>query len=138
MKPTSTSTYASKAIEHSVQILLKRAYSPPAETDGLRILVDRLWPRGISKEKMQLDSWEKALAPSSALRKWFAHEPDKWEDFRRFYLEELKGHGEEATKLLSRAGQSNVTLIYAAKDARHNHAIVLKEFLERVDRDRNK
>ncbi len=118
-----------------MQIRLKRVYNPPEITDGLRILVDRLWPRGIGKENLQLDGWEKTLAPSSNLRKWFAHEPDKWEEFRRFYLEELNGQGDEAAKLISRAGQSGVTLIYAARDARHNHAIVLKEFLERIDRD---
>lgn len=120
-----------------MQIRLKRAYDPPEITDGLRILVDRLWPRGTSKGKLQLDGWEKTLAPSSDLRKWFGHEPDKWEEFRRFYLEELNDQGEEAVKLLSRAGQSRVTLIYAARDMRHNHAIVLKEFLERLATDRN-
>ncbi|WP_020674852.1 DUF488 domain-containing protein [Geopsychrobacter electrodiphilus] len=119
-------------------ICLKRAYDPPEDNDGLRILVDRLWPRGISKEKLRLDGWEKALAPSSTLRTWFAHEPDKWEAFRHFYLDELNGRGEEATNLLSRAEHSRLTLIYAARDARHNHAIVLKEFLEKMDKDRNK
>lgn len=113
-----------------MQIRLKRAYEPPAEGDGLRILVDRLWPRGISKEKLQLDGWEKALAPSTALRKWFDHDPDKWKEFRRLYLEELQAHGAEATNLFSRAGQAQLTLVYAAKDPQHNHALVLKEFLE--------
>lgn len=115
-----------------MQIRLKRAYAPPEENDGLRILVDRLWPRGISKERLQLDGWEKTLAPSSALRKWFAHEPDKWEEFRRFYLEELHEHREEARALIARAGKSHVTLIYAARDERHNHALVLQEFLEKI------
>lgn len=117
-------------------IRLKRAYDPPEDTDGLRILVDRLWPRGISKEKLRLDGWEKALSPSSTLRKWFAHEPDKWEEFRYFYLEELNSHGEEAKDLLSRAEHFRMTLIYAARDARYNHAIVLKEFLEKIDMER--
>ena len=119
-------------------IRLKRAYDPPEDTDGLRILVDRLWPRGINKEKLRLDGWEKALAPSNSLRKWFAHEPSKWEEFRHFYLEELNGRGDEATSLLSRAKHSTMTLIYAARDARHNHAIVLKEFLEKLDNDPNR
>ncbi len=132
MKPTSIPTCANKTIHNSVQIRLKRAYEPPEETDGLRILVDRLWPRGISKERLQLDGWEKVLTPSSSLRKWFSHEPDKWEEFRRFYLEELDNHREEAIALLSRAKQSRVTLVYAARDERHNHALVLKEFLEKI------
>lgn len=119
-------------IDNSVQIRLKRAYEPPEETDGLRILVDRLWPRGISKERLQLDGWEKVLTPSSSLRQWFAHEPDKWEEFRRFYLEELDSQREAASALLSRAGKSRVTLVYAARDEQHNHALVLKEFLEKI------
>ncbi len=138
MKPTWTPTYANEKTAYSMLIRLKRAYDPPEDTDGLRILVDRLWPRGISKEKLRLDGWEKALAPSSTLRKWFAHEPNKWEAFRHFYFEELNGHGEEATNLLSRAEHSRLTLIYAARDVRHNHGIVLKEFLEKMVKDRNK
>lgn len=119
----------------SMQICLKRAYEPPAKTDGLRILIDRLWPRGISKERLQLDGWEKSLAPSSALRKWFAHEPDKWKEFRHFYLEELQNRGEEARTLLCRAAPSRLTLVYAAKDSQHTHALVLKEFLERKNKE---
>lgn len=132
MKRISTPMCASKAIDNSVQIRLKRAYDPPEETDGLRVLVDRLWPRGVSKERLQLDSWEKDLSPSSSLRKWFAHEPDRWEEFRRFYLEELDSHYELARALLSQTGQPQVTLVYAARDEQHNHALVLKEFLEKI------
>lgn len=102
MKPTSTPTCANNAIEYFVPIRLKRAYEPPAETDGLRILLDCLWPRGISKERVQLDIWKKTLAPSSALRKWFVHEPNKWKEFRRFYLENLHKHREEARALNKR------------------------------------
>lgn len=132
MKQTSTPTCGNNIICNVVQIRLKRAYEQPEETDGLRILVDRLWPRGLSKKRLQLDGWEKNLAPSRALRVWFAHEPDRWEEFRPLYLEELDKKYDVARALLSRAGTSPVTLIYAARDERYNHALVLKEFLEKI------
>jgi len=113
-------------------IRLKRAYAPPEENDGLRILVDRLWPRGIRKEDLQLDGWGKELAPSGVLRKWFAHDPQRWPEFKRLSLEELDGHGEEMAELAAKASQARMTLVYAARDEQHNHALVLKEYLDKL------
>ena len=116
-------------------IQLKRAYDRPARGDGLRILVDRLWPRGIKKEALHLDAWAKPLAPSTELRKWFAHDPDKWPEFRKRYRVELKQSG--ATKLIrelidSHKSVKTITLLYGAKDQEHNEAIVLRDLFERV------
>lgn len=111
-------------------IYLKRAYDPAARRDGLRILVDRLWPRGVSKEKAQLDLWLKEIAPSTELRKWFNHDPEKWAEFRRRYRSELKQKGDVLLLLKHCTTESAVTFIYAAHDEEHNHALVLKEFLE--------
>lgn len=132
MKTISRPVCANKSKDDSGHIHLKRAYESPEQSDGLRILVDRLWPRGVSKEKLQLDGWEKNLTPSSVLRKWFAHDANKWDEFRRLYLEELDNQREAARALLSRAEKSRLTLVYAARDERHNHALVLKEFLEKI------
>lgn len=116
-------------------IQLKRAYDKPARNDGLRILVDRLWPRGIKKEELRLDAWAKALAPSTQLRKWFAHDPDKWPEFRKRYRTELKHAG--ASKLIrdlvaSSKRSNTITLLYGAKDQEHNEAIILRDLFERV------
>ncbi|HET8581543.1 MAG TPA: DUF488 family protein [Candidatus Paceibacterota bacterium] len=109
-------------------IRIKRAYERPAKSDGVRILVDRVWPRGRSKEELRLDRWEKEIAPSTALRKWFAHDPAKWAAFKRKYRAELKGSPVLAElRALSRA--RTVTLVYGAKDEEHNQAVALKEFL---------
>jgi len=112
-------------------IKIKRAYEPVEDVDGFRILVDRLWPRGISKEKLKLDLWLKDIAPSTELRKWFAHDPDKWQEFQKKYREELKN---KKTILLIIKDLENkngtVTLVYGAKDEEHNNAVVLKEKLE--------
>lgn len=111
-------------------IQIKRIYDPPENTDGFRILVDRLWPRGIKKEAANIDVWLKAVAPSNNLRKWFNHETDKWEKFSEAYQLELKNS--EAMKELIQYVKppKRVTLLYAAKDEEHNQAIVLKKFLE--------
>ncbi len=110
-------------------ISLKRAYEPPAKTDGLRVLVDRLWPRGLKKTDASIDLWRKELAPSTELRKWFGHDPEKWCEFQDRYRTELKGNeGLAEIRALSREGK--VTLIYGAKDEEHNQALVLKEVLE--------
>lgn len=114
---------------HNIQI--KRIYDEPADEDGYRVLVDRLWPRGVSKEDAQLDEWMKEITPSPELRKWFNHEPDKFEEFKKRYEHELASKHKPVEKLLDIAENHKVTLLYAAKDETHNHAIVLKEFLER-------
>lgn len=116
-------------------IQLKRAYDKPARTDGIRILVDRLWPRGIKKENLRLEAWAKMLAPSTELRKWFAHDPDKWPEFRKRYRAELKRAG--ATKVIRELVSSpkaarTITVLYGAKDREHNEAIVLRDLFERV------
>lgn len=104
-------------------------YEPPSKEDGYRILVDRLWPRGISKEKARIDEWRKDLAPSDALRKWFAHDPKKWDEFRERYRAELQAAGKwsELRTIAERAMRENVTLVYSAKDERHNQAVALQE-----------
>jgi uncharacterized protein YeaO (DUF488 family) len=114
-----------------VQIWLKRAYEKPGPQDGTRILVDRLWPRGISKEKANIDVWLKEIAPSNALRKWYGHDPDKWEEFKSRYECELNTHGnEEVGKLLEMARKGRVTLVYSAKEQRFNNAEALKEYIK--------
>lgn len=109
---------------------LKRAYEKPAKDDGFRVLVERLWPRGVTKQKAALDEWLKDVAPSPELRKWFGHEPAKWEEFRRRYRDELKQHADQVKELTQRGQKGDVTLVYGAKDQEHNAAVVLKEVLE--------
>lgn len=111
-------------------IQLKRVYEKPSRRDGLRILVDRLWPRGVSKDEASIDLWLKEIAPSTALRKWFAHDPAKWEAFRRRYFKELKKRPDEVAEIMRHAGRRRVCLVFAAKDEDHNHALALKQFLE--------
>lgn len=110
-------------------IRLKRAYEDPADTDGVRILVDRLWPRGISKDAAALDQWMKDIAPSSALRKWFGHDPARWPEFQQRYEVELREHSEQLAELRAAARQGPITLIYSAHDEVHNDAVVLRGFL---------
>lgn len=112
-------------------IKLKSAYAEPASDDGRRILVDRLWPRGLSKEKLQLDDWLKEVAPSQELRKWFGHDPEKWEEFRRSYFEELAAREEIVAELVRRIGDGPATLVFAASDRQHNNAVALRDYLER-------
>ena len=116
------------------KILLKRAYDPPAKGDGKRVLVDRIWPRGTSKDALQLDGWLKDLAPSSTLRKWFGHDPAKWEAFRDRYFRELDERPEALEALREKCHQGTVTLVFGAKDTRHNNAVALKAYLERGKR----
>lgn len=111
-------------------ILLKRAYEPFSAGDGFRILVDRLWPRGIAKNTAHIDLWLKEIAPSTALRQWFGHEPSKWEEFRRRYREELRHNPEAVAQIMEHLRGGAVTLVYGAKDEEHNQAVVLKEYLE--------
>jgi uncharacterized protein YeaO (DUF488 family) len=110
---------------------LKRAYDPPESTDGFRVLIDRLWPRGVSREEAKLDDWEKELAPSSGLREWFGHEPSRFEEFRRRYVDELRGKRPLLSALRRRARGGTLTLVYAARDTEHNDAVVLAEVLRR-------
>ncbi len=111
-------------------IRIKRIYDPPAPDDGRRVLVDRLWPRGIAKDEARLDEWLKELAPSDELRKWFGHDPAKWDEFRARYRTELKSRPELLVQLRAAANKGTVTLLYAAKDTEHNNAVVLKELLD--------
>ncbi|SFV29676.1 DUF488 domain-containing protein [Hyphomicrobium facile] len=108
---------------------LKRAYEPPESSDGVRILVDRLWPRGVSKEKASLDEWEKDIAPSTELRKWFGHDPERWAEFQRRYRAELREHDDILKRIRALAKSHTVTLVYSAHDEEHNDAVVLKDVL---------
>jgi uncharacterized protein YeaO (DUF488 family) len=116
-------------------IQLKRVYQKPSPKDGLRILVDRLWPRGLTKERAAVDLWIKEVAPSSELRQWFGHDPAKWKEFQTRYRKELQGK-KDALKLLNQKCKGRLaTLVYAARDEEHNEARVLKKILERRQRD---
>lgn len=112
------------------QIKLKRAYDPPAKADGHRVLVDRLWPRGIAKEDLRVDLWARDLAPSTALRKWFEHDPAKWAEFKRRYRRELDGQPEAVGAVRDILRHGTVTLVFAAKQAELSNAAALKEYLE--------
>ncbi len=113
-----------------MKVLLKRAYEPPAASDGKRILVDRLWPRGVAKAKAKIDLWLKDVAPSTELRKWFGHDPGRWIEFRKRYRAELR-NSPALAELKSLARKSRITLIYAARDEVHNEALLLKQILDR-------
>lgn len=110
-------------------IKLKRAYEPASPGDGTRILIDRLWPRGIAKADAALDLWEKELAPSTELRQWFGHDPARWPEFQLRYAGELRQHAEALERIRTLARQGPVTLVYGAKDELHNDAVALREFL---------
>jgi uncharacterized protein YeaO (DUF488 family) len=110
------------------RVAVKRIYEPPSPADGRRILVDRLWPRGVSKAKAQLDAWMKGVAPSDELRRWFDHRPERWPEFRRRYVDELKSNPELGV-LREMAAAGPITLLYAARDTAHNEAVVLAEQL---------
>lgn len=112
-------------------IQLKRVYEPASRADGARFLVERLWPRGIKKEDLKLDGWLKDVAPSTALRQWFGHDPDKWPEFQKRYVEELKQHPEAWKPLLESARRGPATLLYSSHDAEHNNAVALKKFLDK-------
>jgi uncharacterized protein YeaO (DUF488 family) len=115
-------------------IRLKRAYEKPSRSDGERILVERLWPRGVTKARAAVDLWLKGVAPSPELRKWFGHDPSRWKQFERRYWKELQAH-EEAVELLRRKAElGTVTLVYAARDEAYNGALALKEFIEHQSR----
>lgn len=111
-------------------IKMKRVYDPPSRNDGTRILIDRLWPRGLKKEDARIDEWMKELAPSSELRKWFDHDPEKWDEFRRRFIEELQGKQETLDHVVALAQKGTVTLLFASKEERFNNAVALKEYME--------
>ena len=113
-----------------MSVMLKRAYEPPAKADGKRILVDRLWPRGLTKARANIHVWLKDVAPSAELRRWFGHEPEKWPEFNKRYRAELKANAALA-ELKEIARQEDITLVYAARDQLHNEAAALKKILDR-------
>jgi uncharacterized protein YeaO (DUF488 family) len=123
----STSHVAANAL---ARIQLRRAYEPATSADGRRILVDRLWPRGLTKKAVHLDAWLKDVAPSTELRRWFGHDPAKWTEFERRYRQELAASPEALAPLLEAARAGPVTLVYGAKDELHNEAMVVKAVLE--------
>lgn len=112
-----------------MEINIKRLYEAPAKEDGTRILVDRLWPRGLTKGKAAVDTWLKKIAPSTELRKWFAHKPAKWPEFKERYHHELKENNEQVLLLKEQLNKGPVTLVYGAKDKEHNEALALKEYV---------
>jgi uncharacterized protein YeaO (DUF488 family) len=113
-----------------VSIAVKRVYEPAAKSDGYRVLVDRVWPRGLNKDDAALDVWAKDLAPSATLRKWFGHEPSRWEGFRHRYAAELDSRASFWEPLLVQATRHRVTLVYGARDEEHNQAVALKMYLD--------
>jgi uncharacterized protein YeaO (DUF488 family) len=112
-------------------IHIKRAYELPRQNDGARFLIDRLWPRGVSKEQAHLDEWYKDVAPSTELREWFGHDPNRWEEFKNSYTAELEKHQETWKGLLKAAEMGDITLVYSARDQSHNNAVVVKDYLEK-------
>ena len=119
-----------------MEVRLKRAYERPVASDGYRVLIDRLWPRGIKREDSRLDEWARELAPSSELRRWFGHDPARFEEFRRRYTAELAGQEEKLRELRRRARRGTLTLVYGARDTEHNDAVVLAEILRAGRRSR--
>lgn len=113
----------------AANVKLKRAYDPPEPADGVRILVDRLWPRGVKKEDAAIDEWMKDIAPSTELRKWFGHDPERWEEFCERYAEEVDQHSEQLRQLRELARKGRITLIYSAHDEAHNDAVALRNFI---------
>jgi uncharacterized protein YeaO (DUF488 family) len=108
---------------------LKRTYAPASKADGIRFLVERLWPRGLSKVRVHVDAWAKDVGPSTELRKWFSHDPERWPQFRRRYFRELDTRPEAWQPILSKARRGVVTLVYSSRDAVHNNAVALQEYL---------
>ena len=112
-----------------MDIRLKRAYEPPARGDSARILVDRLWPRGVKKDALRLDLWLKDIAPSTELRQWFGHVPERWEEFRKRYARELDANPDAVAELRQWLKHGRVTLVYSARDTEHNQAVALRDYL---------
>jgi uncharacterized protein YeaO (DUF488 family) len=117
-----------------MDVRLKRAYDEPAISDGYRVLIDRLWPRGVSKTDAEIDEWAQELAPTTALRTWFGHDPERFDEFKSRYTAELATHGDKLRELRGRARKGRLTLVYSARDEEHNDAVVLAELLRRGKR----
>ncbi len=113
-------------------VAIKRVYEPPAGSDGQRVLVDRLWPRGLSKDKAEVALWLKEISPSTELRKWFGHDPEKWTEFQKRFRSELGQNAEAVKELRDLLAKGKVTLLYSAHDEEHNNAVVLAEYLEKA------
>src|SRR5215211_620371 len=113
----------------ALDVRAKRAYDPAEDGDGHRVLIDHVWPRGVSRERAELDEWARELAPSDELRRWFDHVPERFEEFRSRYRDELNDHREQVDELRRRARDGPLTIVYAARDREHNNAVVLAEFL---------
>jgi uncharacterized protein YeaO (DUF488 family) len=113
---------------------LKRAYDPPEESDGARYLVDRMWPRGVKKDALKIEAWLKDVAPTTALREWFHHDPEKWDEFRRRYFKELDTNRDAWLPLQRAANEGTLTLVYSARDTERNNAVVLAEYLKKHTR----
>ena len=137
--PCSSPPCSMEELENGTQPLqycdvrIKRIYEEPSPADGFRVLVDRLWPRGANRQEAHLGSWLRTIAPSTPLRKWFAHDPRRWQEFRIRYRAELRTHPTEMMQLRQRAALGRVTLLYAARDSQFNHAVILKEAIEQTD-----
>jgi uncharacterized protein YeaO (DUF488 family) len=114
-----------------VSIRLKRVYDKPAKSDGRRVLVDRIWPRGLTKREARVDEWLKEIAPSAKLRKWFGHDPARWKEFKKRYAAELDDQRDQIEHLARAANQRTVTLLFGAKDTEHNNAVALKDYIAR-------
>lgn len=115
-----------------MSIRLKRVYDKPAKSDGYRVLVDRLWPRGVKKNQARIDQWLKDIAPSTKLRKWFGHDPSRWTEFKKRYAAELDDRHEQVEKLVCEARKRTVTLLFSAKDTEHNNAVALEEYIKQL------
>lgn len=113
----------------ALDVRVKRAYEPPETSDGYRVLVDRVWPRGRKREELRLDEWARELAPSAELRRWFGHDPARFEGFRKRYRAELREHADRLEELRRRAGEGPLTIVFGARDREHNNAVVLAEVL---------
>jgi uncharacterized protein YeaO (DUF488 family) len=112
-----------------MDVQIRRAYEPPRRGDGYRVLVDRVWPRGVSKDELELDEWRKEIAPSTRLRKWFGHDPERWTGFQERYFAELEEKQDSVRDLVKRAHQGRITLVYGARDSEHNQAVALGAYL---------
>lgn len=117
-------------------IRLKRAYEPCSVSDGTRFLVERLWPRGVKKDDLRLDAWLKDVAPSTELRQWFNHDPERWQEFERRYARELSAHPDALSPILKAARRGTVTLVYSSHDEQHNNAVALRRYLEQARKSR--
>ncbi len=114
-----------------MSLAVKRVYQPPSPRDGFRVLVDRLWPRGLKKEDARVDLWARELAPSTRLRQWYQHDPEKWPEFRRRYFAEIDAHPEAVQELVARARRGKVTLVFGSREEKLNNAAAMREYLER-------